>query len=1151
MRRISSNTATTLTLYTAWATNPDATSTYSIYDGIGNVNAIKPVVTPNTATYSGNVIDFTGANAAAEFFTGSSCGTVIFENNIAVPNGSGGQSSGVILDCGSNGSAAITMIHNTQFTGATSSWVADYASVPGMIVSYKSNLFWALAGNPTSNKGPTKISTPSGGGGSLNYVAPADADYNACWNCIAGSQQGNAYNIPLSVQAGPDDVNMSGSTTTSGPNFVDPTRNFLTWCESLGLSGLRTTVISACRGDLMARNDLNGDWNSAFNIAALVTWVTAGFAPQNVALHNTAADGTDIGAVPYSAPATSCSFISSRPRIYLNNPGYGSYATVLAIKQAAAAANSTEWQASLAEATMYLSSVPSNQGLYDSLGEEMAAIYNVDKTTYAAEGARAVFFLNASLQYIAPTVDITAATNANPTVFTTATTLPFSSSGSYSGAVSGGTGAWAVFNSTASGVTITYIDTTHFSIAVDSTSFGAYPGNMTVSKNGLISYNAGRWDSPLLAEIWDWAHDQLAGNLTSSQINEIENTLVSVASYDAAHPQGWTNTTTPWPTNGISNLFIGPFNGAMQITASMSGDVTGMDTLCTSLRSEFLLAAPIYSTGATGSGYKIFPLAAGGAYAESSEYGPEATFYLLDFLETVFDSTGESLYSDVGTFPADVVKFLYYDFSPQNTASYSWPESMMYGDILYANQHKYTLSGQSRQVLQQDATYLCSIGDTTDCEYAEWWLQNVLTQSEAMTQGLFESPGSGAASEFLFYDPTITAVNPESGYGNCYLASGLSMMFCKSDWTSTSTWVFFKGGAVRSRDEAHFHPDVLNFNIYRNGDWLTNDLMSWGGSTGSFGRFENMPLPETSQYGTLYEGADAPSNPNSAYAWGGTGMTSDGSITQHEFTSSYAYAEADATTPFNGQNNGATTPPYTAQITHVIRDFLYLEPDLYVVQDRLVYSASLQDEWNIQSLGDPGTPTGNNFTLPSLSGSNALNVDIVAPSSPTLTVVTPATQITESNGGCSASGGCANQWRIEVSTGISATSNLYFVVMQSGASGFTPIAVTALTATNAVAAEFSDYVIGGMTDESQTGVTRSYDYTPKVVVQHIFMGLAPSTAYKVDTSTMGVVTISDGGAGQSLTTTSGGLLEFTTIAMGSSTLPGTALRPGTETRLTE
>ena len=44
---------------------------------------------------------------------------------------------------------------------------------------------------------------------------------------------------------------------------------------------------------------MNG--TAGFTISALMTYVTAGFAPQNALLHNAASDGTDIGAVAYQA----------------------------------------------------------------------------------------------------------------------------------------------------------------------------------------------------------------------------------------------------------------------------------------------------------------------------------------------------------------------------------------------------------------------------------------------------------------------------------------------------------------------------------------------------------------------------------------------------------------------------------------------------------------------------------------------------------------------------------------------------------------------------------------------------------------------------------------------------------------------------------
>jgi hypothetical protein len=833
---------------------------------------------------------------------------------------------------------------------------------------------------------------------------------------------------------------------------------------------------------------------------------------------------------------------SSRPRIYLSNTAYGPYATVLARLQAARAANSREWRAMLNQATPYLTTEPSAY-YYDTIGMEMALIYQVNTTTYASYGARAIHFLYKALQSLAPTVDIIAATDANPTVFTTARPHGLTT-GSYGGALWGGTGNWAAFNQTGA-YKITVIDTTHFSVAINSTSFGALTGSMTVSApNGFSNLNQARWDTPLMAETWDWAHAEIAGNLTTDQQNMIENVMAAAISYVVANPWEWSGS-TPNPLGGIGNLTIGPFNGALQMAVAFSGDsIVGLTpaTICSTLRANFLTLVPIYGTGATGSGYKIFPLAHGGATVEAYGYGQEVQYYLLDYLEVMLGATGENLYSNISTFPTTAVQFWFNNTSPGNTSGFpgggSWGELMPYGDEIFPDLHTKVLCTIARQIMQQLVLYLYSSGDSTDGAYAQWWLQNVFTEAQAATQGnIAETPALNTPSEFLFYDPTAAATDPRTIYGTDYLADGSSQMLSRSAWSTSATWVGFKGGNLRGvYDEDHFHSDILSFELYRNGDWLTNDLTYWGAGVTPT-RVNNVPLPETNQFGTNSEGSNPPSSPNNVFAWGGTGMTVDGSITQHEFNTSlgYAYSEANATTAYRGQSNPYTTPAYTATINTVIRDFLYLKPDTFVVEDRLAYDSPLEAEWNIQALADPGTPSGTNFTLRSLLGKNALNVAVVSPASPSYSVVTPATQAAELRSGCSRGAGvsCPSQWRVQVTSGNTVSSEQYFMVMQSGPTGFTPLPVSTLAATNAVAAQFGAYVVGGMTDTKQTGVTRSYIYTQTGNVQHIFMGLKPTIAYSVVRSTPGTITISDGtGGANDVTSTSGGILLFNTSPSG-------------------
>jgi hypothetical protein len=420
---------------------------------------------------------------------------------------------------------------------------------------------------------------------------------------------------------------------------------------------------------------------------------------------------------------------SVRPRIYLPNAGYGSFATVEARLNAARLANSLEWQGVYNQATPYLTT-EATPYYYDSIAFEMAMMYAINPTGYQAYGVRSLHFLYEALQSLAPTVDIVSATNANPTVF--ATRAPHGlSTGIYTAPVWGGTGNWAAFNQ-AKSYLITVVDPTHFSVAIDSTSFGVLTGKMTVSNNGFTNLNQARWNTPDMAATWDWAHPLIAANLTADQINMIENVMTAAITFVATNPYEFSGA-TPNPTGGIGNLTIGPLSGALQMAVAFSGEVPGMDTICNQLRTTFLLLAPIYTTGTTGVGYKIFPLGHGGAYVESGEYAPEVHFYLMTYLQTMLGATGENLYSKIGTWPVDSLQFLFHDISPGNSAvGGQWGELFFYGDSLYGALHN-TLAGISRQDVEQLAYYLCSTGDKTHCAYAEYWLQNVFTGANQAT----------------------------------------------------------------------------------------------------------------------------------------------------------------------------------------------------------------------------------------------------------------------------------------------------------------------------------------------------------------------------------------------------------------------------------
>lgn len=353
IRGVKSNTANTLTLQQVWFTVPDATSTYTMYAGYSNPHMLTPTQYATGGTIANNVFEFNGTSDQGDCILPSQLNTpYVVTGNITLPNGGmenpctgfnvgslwqgawssttnypivadavsyidGCSYSSLVtnnlnnlptnatywskISCTAPLGPALNATHNTWYGGAQSPVAGDFSSASYLVATHKSNLIWTYNWLvESSGTGEYKMADMghSGGGGTVIFVDPANADYNGCWNCLAGYYSGNGYDIYTGgVTAGAHDVNMSGGT---GPNFVDATRNFETYAQHLG-GCLGTDLPQVCEAAGVAGFKAR---TTGYDVASLLVWIRAGFAPQNIALHNTAADGTDIGAVPYAGPGS-------------------------------------------------------------------------------------------------------------------------------------------------------------------------------------------------------------------------------------------------------------------------------------------------------------------------------------------------------------------------------------------------------------------------------------------------------------------------------------------------------------------------------------------------------------------------------------------------------------------------------------------------------------------------------------------------------------------------------------------------------------------------------------------------------------------------------------------------------------------------------
>jgi hypothetical protein len=194
--------------------------------------------------------------------------TYTVKHNIMLPNGVGGDSGTPHSQLG-DAFIEIVSEHNTYHAEQGANTGETYGGRADSLRSFKSNLAW----HQTSNTG-MKIFYDRGTAtpGFTDYVHSANADYNGGFNLQAGSNGKGYDNLAFSSGApGAHDV------VNVDPQFVDSARGIVKWDTSLGGPGTMANALA----ELKKRN--LSTWNSAYNIAALLTYVKAGFVPQAAA----------------------------------------------------------------------------------------------------------------------------------------------------------------------------------------------------------------------------------------------------------------------------------------------------------------------------------------------------------------------------------------------------------------------------------------------------------------------------------------------------------------------------------------------------------------------------------------------------------------------------------------------------------------------------------------------------------------------------------------------------------------------------------------------------------------------------------------------------------------------------------------------------
>ncbi len=177
---------------------------------------------------------------------------------------------------------------------------------------------------------------------------------------------------------------------------------------------------------------------------------------------------------------------------------------------------------------------------------------------------------------------------------------------------------------------------------------------------------------------------------------------------------------------------------------------------------------------------------------------------------------------------------------------------------------------------------------------------------------------------FLLFDPEASeGTDPRPGMPLVHFAEGIGRLLARTSWEEDATWFTY---ALGWSTVDHQHADGNQFELYRNGEWLTKERTGYGFNIGSSDYHNTLALendppdhfdPSDYRYDLHQRGSQ----------WmivaGG-----DPTILARSIGDGYVYALGDATNLYNSEVELST------DIEHASRSIVWLQPDHLVVYDR-------------------------------------------------------------------------------------------------------------------------------------------------------------------------------------------------------------------------
>lgn len=554
-------------------------------------------------------------------------------------------------------------------------------------------------------------------------------------------------------------------------------------------------------------------------------------------------------------------------------------------------------------------------------------------------------------------------------------------------------------------------------------------------------------------------------------------------------------------------------------------------------------AAQAYGVSPNGLG-----LAAGGLSVEGSLYG-----HALGYVEEMLLAFYTAGYTDPATYgpQMNLITSPYWDAvtdgmlhlaAPQSKTIYGWQgpifEMMSYGDIL-----RFWITPDAFSVHGALGVYDYYTGNTTRLNANRWIAQNLMEggASKMYNRAGLNVWGNALASDailyFMLFDPNAPApTDPRSEMGTYFYAPGAGRVLARTDWTTNAEWFGYRCAWETIN---HQQGDCNQFELYRNGEWLTREQSGY-----SFDGISMTPDYHNSlgiQNWCICPGGK-PNNiqfyEEEGWLRGGqwtNGQNAGDPVVVTSDNSAYTYAQGISTPLYN--RPALFVPENNAMdVLHASRSMIWLKPDRVITYDRATTGHNGFKHYNLSvtalaqvnnKLATVTTPNGQKFFITSLLPANA-----------TLTA-SPAEdwQLVADNEPAN--------FRVVINAPDNPTNVRFLTVMQGADAGASADAATHVTTTGG--ASFDGAIVNGMLVMFPVNVSplpTALSYTvPASVSKHIITGLAANASYSVNITPAGgnvQIAIASGGA---YVTDNAGVLSFTP-----GVVPSTATSTSTPTQ---